>query len=147
MRHVAPIFTLLPLALLVAACGSAPESPDQAGTALPDTGDPFASEAPLPGPSSAVQTALPRYVGRWAASPAQCDKDWWRFWSDEVVSADGLRCQIMPPDGMSGDTSLRLRCIAKGGKQSSEEWTIGYPAAGRIEIHRSTDKMMTLGKC
>ncbi len=139
-------FLIAPLLLVIAGCGNTADAP-KAETADAASTDPFASEPPMAQVDSSVRGSLPRYVGRWAAKAAQCESDWWRFWSDEVLTAKGLRCQIMPPDGMSGDTSLRLQCIEKGGKRSSEQWTIKYPAEGQIEVVRSAGKLVSLKKC
>lgn len=129
MRYVA---TLL-LAGLAACEAEAPPPPPASAVPVAD-----APEAPSPPP--------PRYAGRWAASAEACETGWWRFWNDEVLTAGETRCDILPPDGASGDERLRTVCQADG-KVAREEWVMTYPADRRMTVARDDDPPVALVRC
>ena len=130
--------TLIALLTTLAACGSAPESAPAEKTAA-TTPQPAAEPAvPLPLP--------PRYVGRWAESADQCTEGWWRFWNDELLTKDRLRCDILPPDAASTDEKRRMVCQSEG-KWSREEWALAYPAADTMTVSRDGGAPITLKKC
>jgi len=126
-------------ALLVAACDAPPSSPSNPESA------PVATQVPAPVPSNVPPP--PRYVGRWAASADACPTGWWRFWNDEVRTGEGeMRCDILPPDGTSGDERLRTVCQAEG-KVAREEWVMTYPVDGTMTVARDGGAPVTLIKC
>ncbi|MGB7405565.1 MAG: hypothetical protein WA906_07750 [Pacificimonas sp.] len=95
-------------------------------------------EAPPPDPR--------RYIGRWAQTAEECTTDWYRFWANEILTADrGLACDIFPPDSEFSDTELRVTCRGGGGRQ---EWSVSYADEGnRMSIATSEDETLELVKC
>lgn len=125
------------MALAVAAC-------DSGKPAAPAADQPAAATV-VPAPATNLPPP-PRYVGRWAASADACMTGWWRFWNDELRTAGEIRCDILPPDGTSGDTRLRMVCQSDG-KWANENWVIDYPGEGRMTVSRDGTASVALTKC
>ena len=112
-------------------------------------------QAPPPPPPVSVPQSLspppakvdlPRYVGRWAQSKDLCPDKWTRLWVDELLTADQLRCQILPHSAEGGDRKLRMICIELA-KRTREEWRLSYPAPDTLKIKRENEPAQTLVRC
>ncbi len=126
------------LALLAAGCDSPAEPVEETPQIEAVAVEPAEPQTPtIPGP---------QYAGRWATSADKCSSDWWRFWHDELLTADRMRCNILPPDGASGDTHRRAVC-QKADKVTREDWTFDYPADKLMTLSRDGGEPITFGAC
>jgi hypothetical protein len=127
-------------------CGAAAACLSACGEGTPAKVEPVPKIEPVSAPAPEKAASGPRYLGRWAANASECTTGWWRFWNDEVLTADRMRCDILPSDGAAGDERLRTVC-QQGGVSGREDWELAYPDTQSMTVARDGGVAKTLVKC
>jgi hypothetical protein len=123
-------------ALLLAACGPAPQPPADKASPAPE---PSISPSPSPEPA--------RYIGRWAAEERLCKDGAWEFAAMDLSTAGEVSCDFHKVQEAPGGYDVDATCFAEGARTDETIKLRFAESAGAMLVESKTFRPIGLIRC